>query len=211
MNVILLVFIILIFIVAFVFYIFTKHSVLLYLIGALAIIPIGVLLLNYIRYQEYKLWSKCLRIKFGNIEAEWNFDFGPALKGNFDRTLGKIIYDYRPLSEGIYTLGFKIFENGFSETFFFCGDGLREAKRWQDIEHVYTIPRRYKTWVQIETIDLKVTGFWVTKNDIDRILAVLKDRIGDRWNEVFVGELEKVNVLKHRDLEKYLKMARAQS
>jgi hypothetical protein len=178
------------------------------------LIPSVFLAMNFARYSEYKLWRKCIKIKFGNEKAEENFYFGPLPGRNTESNLGESLLNYD------YFRKINFFEKGFEESFFFNADGLiGEVKKWQDIEHIYLIPvnqilrhdKDDKVWVQFETTDLKAGGFWVREMDIDSILDFLKTRIGDNWNAVFRGKSDtKIRWLHHQDLQKYMEQAKKQ-
>ena len=122
--------------------------------------------------------------------------------------MGRTLYSRRPpfVPAG---QGLVLAENGLEAWFLFGDRGRAQRRRYADIESIFPFPagnwsgpsrgRRGKSrtvdvmypsleGLQLETFDARVCALELDRHQVDVLMAVLRDRMEDRWEEVFQGE-----------------------
>jgi hypothetical protein len=101
--------------------------------------------------------------------------------------------------------GLRLGENGMEALFFTADEGTVSRRRYADLESIFPFPSRgwwrkkatgkgdlksdsiYPSLfgLQFETFDGQVCALELARHSADVVMAVLKDRLGSRWEEVF--------------------------
>ena len=142
----------------------------------LPILPIFLILIFLSGdYWFYRGWMKCLSVRYGDALNESDYAFPPYFKSKREIKKGRILSDH----------GFLImYENGFKTQFGCQGRGRpwKDFKLYDEIEGIYPCTNNLLDGFQI---DIKDCTYEVITEATDRIGNILKERLGEKWEDVF--------------------------